>query len=135
MNSIGTRYSFVQLPQIFLPTGAKVHAYDLPSKNSIKYFFNHIVASVLLENNPPNGHKCSFLCGQPVKILIGYPKSPDLRSACPPELSELLDDFERLLDAFFTEVGEAEIELQTVVLRLLPCPKHVEVLEASVYTM
>ena len=135
MNPLGTRYSFAQLPQIFLPTGAKVHAYDLPSKNAIKYFFNHIVASVLLENNSPAGHKCSFLCGQPVKILIGYPKNVNLRSACPSEMSELLDDFETLLDAFYTEEGEADIELQTVVMRLLPCPKHVEVLEASVYTM
>ena len=129
----GTRFTHSDVVNIYLPSGLKVKNSDMPSRNALHIFVDHILSSLLLETNPLPSHRCTSLCGRPANFIIGYPNAEDLKSAATEDLYELIRDFETLLTDFYNFAGDEDIQIQSLAIRCLPCAKVVEVLEMSIY--
>ena len=118
--------------ELYLPNGYQVKQIDLPSDASIKFFLNKLVYALLIEKNPPCKHVCSNLCYQSARVILGFPNSENLKSACPDDISDMIEDFEELLEAFYAEPAE-KLEIQALTIRLLPCSLVTEILEVALY--
>ena len=130
--SVNSKFVHAYRLALFLPNGCKVKQTDLPSDASIKYFLNNLVYSLLIQKNPPANHQCSSFCRQSTRVILGFPNSENLKMACPDDISDMVEDFEELLEAFYAEPDE-KLEIQALTIRLLPCSRVTELLEVSMY--
>ena len=130
--SVLTKYVHAYRLELFLPNGLKVKQIELPSDASIKFFVNKLVHALLIEKNPPMSHSCTNFCRQPARVILGFPNSENLKAACPEDISDMVLDFEELLEAFYADPDE-KFEVQALTMRLLPCSLVTEILEVSIY--
>ena len=128
----GTRYIHAELPDIFLPNGFKVGLHDLPSAASMRYFINKLLGAILVEANPIAKHCCNKFCRHPSRLMLGFPNSSDVKSSCPVDIRNMVVDFENLLNAFYAD-DEESLEIHTIMIDFMPCPKVVEIIKAAFY--
>ena len=131
--SVMTKYVHACRPSIYLANGLKIDRNDMPSDAAVRYFINNILSSILIETNPPRKHKCTNLCGQSARVLLGFPNNENLKSACPGPIADMVQDFEDLLTNFYTEEGDEQVEIQSLTIRFLPCSFVTEILEIAIY--
>ena len=132
---VNVRYTYANDPIVYHANGLMIGKKWLPTTNTLKFFINGILSKVFVTVNPPKGHKrCSSLCGQPVQIIIGWPHSSDAASSVPSEVKQLVHNLEDMLKKI-TFGGEEEVAMQTLAVRFLPCPRHIEILQAAIYLL
>lgn len=127
-----TRFVHTQQPKIYHPNGLLIDREHLPSGNATSLLINHLLTDIFTKDNPCDGHKCNKVCTRPTQIMIGFPNSEDLRSSCPEECMEIVDQYEKLLQLFLCDEDE-ELTIVTIVFEFLPCSKVLEILSVSIY--
>ena len=128
---MATRFIYASKPVLFHANGLKFDSSLAPSDNATKYLLNTILADLIVKYNKPIRHKCTSFCGQPVQLILGFPHSTDVVSSVPPELMDLIQEYEALIKQVAYE-GDMEADLQSIAFKLLPCPKVMEILNVQI---
>ena len=128
-----SRHVYLKDASIYYPNGAKVSPVNLPSTTNIKYFISGILSVLFNKVNCPLTHECGNACNIPVSVILGRPLNPNLISACPNEVHDLIRDFEHLLAVFLFD-ADGFAEIQSVYINFKPCAKCLVVVEAVVQT-
>ena len=129
-----TRFVFAKTPVVFHASGLILDRHECPCP---KQLIEELLKDLIVTWNPPHLHRrCTALCGQPVQILMGYPKSVDVKSSCSELIEKKVMAYEEEAtncladeDVWYKE----KVEMQSLVLRLLPCVKVMEILDAAIY--
>ena len=127
-----TRYVHACEPVVYHRNGLKVDKRDLPSVTATRYFINAILGDLFVKLNPIGKHTCNGLCGHVVQLYIGFPHSEDVKSSVPSVTRQMVSQYEDLLAMMVFDQKE-EVELQSLGLRFLPCPKYLEIISVSLY--
>ena len=131
---MATRFIFTKTPTIYHSTGLKLEKYECPCP---KKLIEELLKDLLISWNPPHLHKrCTSLCGQPVQLVIGYPKSVDVKTSCSELIERKVEEYEN--DATNSLADEdvwykEKVELHSLAIRFLPCVKVMEILDAALY--
>ena len=75
---MSTRYVYSSEPKFYHQNGLTIDKRELPSNNSIKYFLNAILGSMIVKVNPIKRHKCTSMCMQMIQVMLGYPHCENL---------------------------------------------------------
>ena len=134
---MATKYVYASEPVMFHANGLKVGDRESPSISRLigpetKKFINDLLKRILVDINPVGYHRCTPFCKQQVHFLLGYPHGCDVRSSVPEDVDEAIDQYERLVENKVYGSNE-EVELQSISIRLLPCSKHLEILNVAIY--
>ena len=127
-----TRYVYACEPAVYHRNGLKVNRRDLPSITATKYFINGILGELFTKLNPIGKHTCNSLCGQVVQLYIGFPHSAEVKGSVPANTRQMVAQYEDLLSLMIFN-KEEEVELQSLGLRFLPCPKYLEIISVAMY--
>ena len=128
-----TRFVHTQEAKVYHPSGLLIDRQYLPRGNATSLLVNHLLTDIFTKDNPRSGHKCNRICNQPSQILIGFPNSEDVKSSCPDECADMVDQYERLLSLFICDEGDEEVTITSMVFEFLPCSKVLEILSVSIY--
>ena len=128
---MSTRFIYATKPMLFHANGLKLENVFAPSENATKYLLNAILTELIVKYNVPIKHKCTSFCGQPIQLMIGFPHSSDVVTSVPPELRAMVNDYESLIKQVSYD-GDTEADLQSISIRLLPCPKVMEILDVQI---
>ena len=128
---MATRFIYASKPALYHANGLRFENELAPSDTATKIMLNSILAELIVKYNVPIKHKCTAFCGQPIQLIIGFPHSTDVISSVPPELRTLVQDYEALIEQV-AYGGKLEADLQSISLKLLPCPKVMEVLNVQI---
>ena len=129
---MSTRVAFASTPLMFHSNGLLVDAKLLPPVKAIKQLIYELMVDILLTVNPYKNHQCTSLCGQDVQIILGFPHGSMVAEALPPKANRLLKEFENMVKRI-TYADEQDAEVQSLVVRFLPCSKYLEIISASIY--
>ena len=127
-----TKFVHTQEPKIYHPNGLLMDKEIMPNKSATTLLINHLLHDMFIILNPRCGHKCTRVCYQPTQILIGYPKTEDLRNSCPSGCAEMVEQYEDLLSSLIDD-EEWEVNIQTLVIEFLPCSEVLEILAVAIY--
>ena len=129
---MSTRVAFASVPLMYHSNGLIVEARLLPPIKIIKHLIHELMADIVLKVNPYRNHQCTPLCGQDVQIMLGFPHGSMVMEALPPKAALLLKNFEGMVRRI-TYGDEQDVEVQSLVVRFLPCSKYLEIISASIY--
>ena len=127
-----SRHVYVRDASVFRKNGVKVGRNDLPSVNSLRYFFSEILSTLINSKNCPNNHVCSELCTMPILIHIGSPRTDNLMDACPEDLERVIYDMEHLLSVFVFD-NDDYAAIRAISLKILPCIRNLVILNSAIY--
>ena len=119
-------------PEFYLPNGLKLDRAYAPTDNLVRLLVNKLLKHAFSNLNPADGHRCTNFCRTPTRMLMGFPNSEDVKSACPANDAEKIEKFEKVMAWLICEQDE-DMTLQSLILEFLPCNKVVEIISVSFY--
>ena len=119
-------------PEIYLSNGLKLDKSCLPTDNLVRILINKLLKHAFANLNPADGHRCNTLCRTPTRMLMGFPNSEDVKSACPTSDAEKIEKFENVMSWLICEQDE-DVTLNSLIIEFLPCNKVVEIISVSFY--
>ena len=76
---MSTRFVYAVQPIIYHQNGLEVAKRDMPSITNVKRFLSTVLERAMLDRNPPETHRCTALCRQPVQLLLGFPHCGEVK--------------------------------------------------------